>query len=344
MNDDSSETLDAQSLFNKNLVSALRNDEFHLIILPTEKCNFRCSYCYEDFSIGRMSQATIQAVKQFINRRISDLRLLQISWFGGEPLIALPVIEEISSHIVRLAEHTVGLSYVGDMTTNGYLLDHAMAQRLLKLGIRFYQISLDGPEPIHNRTRVRLNGKGSFSQIWENLLELHDSALPINIVMRVHLTPENLPYMPEFLATVRDTFLDDSRFTVLLKPIERMGGPHDSDFEVIPQRGRSKILAELESVVMKDGESSRLFQAPNVCYAARANSLMIRANGFIGKCTVALSDPRNSIGRLRSDGTLEIENERLRPWLHGWESRNPAAIQCPYEELLHQNISPAPQA
>jgi uncharacterized protein len=24
-----------------------------LIILPTEKCNFRCSYCYEDFMIGK---------------------------------------------------------------------------------------------------------------------------------------------------------------------------------------------------------------------------------------------------------------------------------------------------
>lgn len=29
---------------------SLRNDVLHLILLPTEQCNFRCTYCYEDFS------------------------------------------------------------------------------------------------------------------------------------------------------------------------------------------------------------------------------------------------------------------------------------------------------
>jgi hypothetical protein len=33
-----------------------------LILLPTEKCNFRCTYCYEDFDLGKMSEETQRTV------------------------------------------------------------------------------------------------------------------------------------------------------------------------------------------------------------------------------------------------------------------------------------------
>lgn len=324
---------EAEYLFNEKLVSALRNDVFRLILLPTEQCNFRCTYCYEDFSIGRMSSATIQGVKRLIDRRVGDLHLLHISWFGGEPLVARPVIEEISSHIVKVVAERNSLHYVGDMTTNGYLLDSSAVQRLSELGIRFYQISLDGPEFLHDRTRIRINGQGSFHQIWQNLIAIRNSKMHVNVILRIHLTPENLAYMPAFLAEVRDTFLHDARFQVALKPIEKMGGPNDFTMKIITEQERSQVIAELESVVLEGGDASRLLPTPDVCYAAQANSLLIRANGLVGKCTVALSDPLNTIGQLRPDGTLHVDNELLYPWLQGWESRDRAAVQCPYAKL-----------
>lgn len=326
----------AEYLFNEKLVLALRNDVCRLILLPTEKCNFRCTYCYEDFSIGRMSSATIQGVKRLIDRRVGGLHLLHISWFGGEPLVARPVIEEISSHIVKVVAERNSLRYIGDMTSNGYLLDSSAVQRLSELGIRFYQISLDGPEFLHDLTRVRINGKGSFHQIWENLIAISNSRMHVNVVLRIHLTPENLAYMPAFLADVRDTFLHDARFKVALKPIEQMGGPSDVGMKIISEKERSHVIAELESVVLEGGDASRLSPAPDVCYAAQANSLMIRANGLVGKCTVALSDPRNTIGQLRPDGTIHVDNELLHPWLQGWESRDRVSVQCPYGKLRHK--------
>src|SRR5690606_22612548 len=68
---------------------------------------------------------------------------------------------------------------------------------------------------------------------------------------------------------------------------------------------------------------------PYICYAAKANSLLIRADGRIGKCTVALDDDRNTIGSLRPDGTIEIDNEKLRPWLRGIESLDEQDLGCP---------------
>jgi uncharacterized protein len=319
--------------FQEEMVASLLNDRLHLILLPTEHCNFRCTYCYEDFSIGRMSPATIQGVKRLIDRRLFSLRSLSVSWFGGEPLLAREVVKGISEHIVDAVSERPDLHYEANMTTNGYLLDMSAVEHLAALGIRLFQISLDGPELLHDRTRVRANSKGSFHQIWRNLLAIRDGTTPTKVLLRVHLTPDNLPFMPEFLRHLRDTFLWDKRFSAVLKPVERLGGPNDDAMEIIAEEDRSKTLADLEHILFEGVEIDSRFSAPQVCYASRPNSLMIRANGRVGKCTVALTDPANTIGELLSDGSLEIDNSHLRIWLRGWQSRDWEDLACPYATI-----------
>src|SRR5262245_50079579 len=116
-----------QNSFEEELAASFLNDSLHLILLPTEQCNFRCTYCYEDFSIGSMSSDTIQGIKRLIDSRLDGLRALSVSWFGGEPLLARAVIEDISEHIVRATADRPNLHYEGDVTTNGYLLDISTA-------------------------------------------------------------------------------------------------------------------------------------------------------------------------------------------------------------------------
>jgi uncharacterized protein len=331
------QTPEYQYFFEDALAASFRNDHLELILLPTERCNFRCTYCYEDFSIGRMSAETIQGIKRLIDRRLDGLRSLTVAWFGGEPLLARAIVEDISEHIVRAAADRPDLHYAADMTTNGYLLDTPAIDRLAELGVCQFQISLDGPEAFHDRTRVRANGKGSFRQIWRNLLAIRDGTVPVNVVLRVHLTPDNLPVMREFLVQIRETFLRDSRFRVLLKPVERLGGPNDDTMEIISMEARPRILAELEAIVLEGAGTRGLFPEPYICYAARPNSFMIRANGLVGKCTVALNNPANIIGRLLSDGSLQIDDTRLRPWLRGWASRDRAGLECPYAKYFLEN-------
>jgi uncharacterized protein len=312
---------------------SVANDRLHLILLPTERCNFRCTYCYEDFTIGRMNAATIEGVKRLVEHRLDELQSLTISWFGGEPLLARTVVEDISEYIVRVTAAHQDVHYDADITTNGYLLDSATVTRLAELGIGLFQISLDGPESFHDQTRVRANGQGSFRQIWNNLLAIRDGTADVHVMLRIHLTPANLPSMQEFLVQIRETFLGDTRFSVLLKPVEHLGGPNDDSIEIISQEDRPRVLAELEALVIEGGDAGRLYPAPSICYASNSNSLMIRANGLVGKCTVALTDPANTIGRLTQDGSLIIDNQRLRPWLRGWESHDLAVLECPYNSL-----------
>src|SRR4051794_16365661 len=101
------------------IAATLTRSVQQLIILPTEKCNFRCTYCYEDFSIGKMREPVQRAIESFMNRRIPELSELSLDWFGGEPLVAKDVVLSLSSHASRLCrEHGVVLR--GGMTTNAY--------------------------------------------------------------------------------------------------------------------------------------------------------------------------------------------------------------------------------
>lgn len=45
----------------------------HLIILPTENCNFRCIYCYESFKKGKIKKEVVRGIKNFIYHRIKKL-------------------------------------------------------------------------------------------------------------------------------------------------------------------------------------------------------------------------------------------------------------------------------
>ena len=75
-----------ESVYQQELVTAFRSDSLHLILLPTERCNFRCAYCYEDFAIGRMRPETVLAIKRLIDRRLEDLPIAFriVVWRGAD--------------------------------------------------------------------------------------------------------------------------------------------------------------------------------------------------------------------------------------------------------------------
>lgn len=52
------------------VVQALSSSNLELIILPTEHCNFRCLYCYEDFQVGRMKRPVVESIKKLISLRM----------------------------------------------------------------------------------------------------------------------------------------------------------------------------------------------------------------------------------------------------------------------------------
>jgi len=301
-----------------------------LIIFPTEQCNFRCTYCYEDFSIGKMQREIIENIKSLISSRAEELKHLKISWFGGEPLSAKSVVYEISDY-AQLESQKSGYQFHSSMTTNAYQLDCQTARRLINLGVSYFQVSLDGNQAAHDSTRRRLNGSGSFDKIWQNLIALKASDLNFSVTLRLHITPENYLSMPELINDIKSCFGGDSRFNVFFKLIADLGGGNSGSFDTLTFAKGQSVINELKKKLNHELEVISLGHTmePYVCYAAHPNSFVIRADGRIGKCTVALDNPVNSIGNLSAGGEMKLENDKLQYWLRGLYSGSTSQLQCP---------------
>lgn len=304
-----------------------------LIILPTEKCNFRCTYCYEDFAIGAMKPAIVRSLKTFISRRMPSIRALSLSWFGGEPLLAKHVIADVGTHAHDLANQ-LGIDFSGGLTTNGYLLDEATLLNLHTIRHRHFQITLDGPRDAHNLTRRRADGRGTFDQIWQNLQIIHRSQLDVEVLLRIHVGPTNTDKLPELIELINGAFGTDNRFMVHFHRISELGGPNASQFQTLSSQDYERALWQLKTQLRlpSNSEVEKVSQKA-ICYAAKLNSLLIRADGRLGKCTVALNDPRNDVGRLLEDGRLEINDKHLRLWMNGFTDFDEGALGCPLSNL-----------
>jgi uncharacterized protein len=333
-----------------------------LILLPTEKCNFRCSYCYEDFKIGKMKEAVIVGIERYMDRRIPELSKLSLSWFGGEPLIARDAVLRISAHASRLCKD-YGVALEGGLTTNAYILDFDLFEELLSYDQRFFQITLDGWREGHDAVRRRAKGRPTFDRIWENLLATRGSRENFHIMIRVHVRRDNRSSLEALLDNIASAFGGDARYTLDFEHLRNLGGEggksvdrpltwaelrevelelrsrYESAAAKVPgkdmipssERGGASISAAPLGEVSGTGSGT----APYICYAAKPNSLLVRADGRIGKCTVALTDDRNTIGHLNEDGTLTLDNNQLQPWIRGLHNLNPEALACPLAGMSH---------
>ena len=87
-------------------------------ICPTLACNFECPYCFATRKGGKMAPEVQDDVVALVARMLdaSKAETLSITWFGGEPLMATDVIEELSPRLVSLAEErgVYALGFNGD--------------------------------------------------------------------------------------------------------------------------------------------------------------------------------------------------------------------------------------
>jgi uncharacterized protein len=283
-----------------------------------------------------MKKETVLGIKALLKKRASELDDLDISWFGGEPLIAKDIILDISSYANDLACKYQQMRYSGGMTTNGYLLDHKTLVALSDVGIRNYQISLDGPREIHNKSRISVNGFETYDKIWENLLAIRSSSSQVSVLLRIHFSVDTFNLLDPLIDDIRKEFLHDSRFSVIFEAIKRLGGSKDESIKIFSSAEQESAINLLTIKLYGENfaPSKYPFTQDNyICYASRPNSLVIRANGDISKCTVALNDARNKIGYLQEDGRLEMLPDRLAPWIRGIESFDPSTLACPLSTL-----------
>jgi uncharacterized protein len=343
------------------LAAALSPRIQELILLPTEKCNFRCTYCYEDFELGKMSEETQVAIERFVMRRLPELTRLRFSWFGGEPLLAKDVVLRLCRFAKQHCDAR-GIAFDGGFTTNAYLLDSELAATLIQLNQTFFQITLDGFGDTHDVVRRRADGRGTFDVIWKNLKELKKLDLKFQALIRIHVRRDNQENLELLMRELAGQFRGDRRFSLDFQHLRDMGGDGGKTVLNAVTRGEipsierrlrgifanpkgvddreERVVTDQMPAVSSNAESAggqrpdeRNLAQPYICYAAKANSLLIRSNGRIGKCTVAFDDDRNDIGSLEPDGTIRIDNDKFAPWIRGLGSLSPDEVGCPISQM-----------
>ncbi|ENU93601.1 hypothetical protein F971_00859 [Acinetobacter vivianii] len=308
---------------------------FELILYPTEQCNFRCSYCYEDFEVGKMLPEVVDNVKKFINNRLDVVDHLHLSWFGGEPLIAQDILLDIANHAFQESKKR-NKKLTGSFTTNAYHLTVELAKQFHEINHNKYQISLDGYQEQHDKTRKLASGKGTFNKIWTNLINLKDSDIQFEILLRLHITRENFESMKVLAYEIKDKFIIDYRFKVLVKPIGSWGGNNKIKDAILSKDEQDNAIDEILKIIYPNND--RIFtvnnkETKNICYASKPNSLAIRSQGTIQKCTVLLSDERNNVGNLTNDGEIFLDSELMKLWMRGLYDKNYVTLGCPAYNL-----------
>jgi uncharacterized protein len=304
-----------------------------LILLPSEDCNFRCRYCYEDFVRGTMRPEVRAGIKKLVEGRVKYLDRLSVSWFGGEPLYGWEAIEELAPFFREVVERHE-LSFHGHMTTNGYLLTPDVAEKLLSWRVTSYQITLDGAQEDHDRSRPARDGSGTFGRIYENLLSIAKRPDKFDITVRINLSPDNAPRIHELLDCLEADLGDDPRFNLSFQPVSKWGGGNDGNFEVCGAEDGGRLMSALLAAAKKRGlklpgitHINRF--GSNICYAARPYNYLIGAAGQVMKCTILLDkDPANVVGRITSEGELVLDHDRFAAWTEPVFERDTQCQKC----------------
>lgn len=182
-----------QGRYNKNLLS--------LTIAPTMACNFRCIYCFEKGHYGNslMDGETQIALMNFIKSHLDGVKNINVTWFGGEPLLGMSVIESLSEQIIALCEEKE-LQYQAGIITNGYLLTPENAEKLKKYNVRYAQVTVDGPKEIHNERRPTVNGQGTYDVIMNNLKSICGI---LHVHLRINVDIKNIELANEVVSHLK---------------------------------------------------------------------------------------------------------------------------------------------
>jgi uncharacterized protein len=167
-----------------------------VILTVTEDCNLRCRYCYEPNKSPRyMSKETaIDAITHYM-KADDGFEAVEFDFFGGEPLLAFDVIQDIVDWF-----HTQGWNkdHLFFISTNSTLLTDEMKnwfvmnKRCVKVGV-----SLDG-----NKTAHDINRSDSYDRVKKNLpfIMEHWPDQPAKMT----ISAETIPYVADSIIELEE--------------------------------------------------------------------------------------------------------------------------------------------
>lgn len=188
------------------------------VIAPTMRCNCNCWYCFENRQDAHvMTPDECDAVAAYIESQVSRnawCKVLHLTWFGGEPTLALEQITRIGEKLKKYCS-SMNIKLESAIVSNGILLTQKCVKRLVEsTNLIRCQISMDG-------TRERYGeDKGVSSHVYDKVLDnLCDIAELIDVTVRVNVHKDNEPATRELYFKLLTLGIMDKGVKVYFAPI-----------------------------------------------------------------------------------------------------------------------------
>lgn len=166
----------------------------HLVVMPTYECDFKCTYCFEDFNSlegAREGLVTPQLLLNWVEKlwHVYEFKALRIVFYGGEPLLRKELLKNYVK-VMREWGTQKGVKFSFSIITNGALCSEEFIQDILEYGLEEMQVTIDGVKEVHDQRRPFRNGKGSFEVVYSNILRVANLAIN-KLVIRTNIDEHN---------------------------------------------------------------------------------------------------------------------------------------------------------
>jgi uncharacterized protein len=174
MDDEAKKCLLGEDGNSKNLkVSSTKDTSLqNITVFTSNACNLDCGYCYvtknNAVNENKMSIETFKTAMNNLFDTFDTSRRINILFFGGEPLLNVPFLEEAIQYLKSVeSEGRTKFSY--SLTTNGTVLSDKIIDIILQNNMSVV-VSIDGEKEVHDNMRpFKATGLGSYDKILKNV-------------------------------------------------------------------------------------------------------------------------------------------------------------------------------
>lgn len=324
------------------IISGQSPELLRIVIAPTLKCNYNCTYCFENDGRDKVSMSeevlykTVEYIRKIVETTPS-IKTVFITWFGGEPLLELKSIIRISEKLIPWLK-SIGLNYGSKVITNASLLNTNTIKILKeKCKVESMQITLDGMA----ETYARMKGcsVNKFDQVIGNIKA---ASRQFRIVLRLNIDADNAEEMKKvvkyiaslnlynvkvYFAQIKDWNNEKRNFIIGEEYIKFL---HDIFIESL-QKGWYNIIG-----------MQRPTRMIGPCGLLSESSMVIGPNGMITRCDHCIGKEEWNIGSVFNG---KVDNESNKKFLHAElydrcsECKAFPLCQggCVAEKVLHNN-------
>lgn len=302
-----------------DLLSCLHKKEkeeyVEITLVLTYACNFKCPYCYEGGGADKKEKfMTKEDAKKIID--FYDEKINRLTFFGGEPL--LPQNRETIEYVLSNLENTYF-----NIITNGYYLEEYM-DLLKKYNIEMIQVTLDGPENVHNKTRALKEGTGTFKKIIRGIEAALDNNIKVKIRMNISKYNKNecfnlrdelifkyKNYIDNLFFELQPLFGYNSKDRILLENDIYENDLKQSILVSDNTLRRNTIQLSYIPLISFLSGAKEKYEPIIKCCKAEKYSRFYDSNGDIFSCILAVGKKELSIGKIINNKEVYFDNNML---------------------------------